>query len=503
MRTAIYIRVSTEEQAAEGFSIAAQKERLLAYTRSQDWSLAGIYTDEGISAKSISRPALQRLLTDVKSRKLDVVLVYRLDRLTRSVLDLYQLLQEFEKYDVRFKSCTEVYDTTTAIGRLFITLVAALAQWERENLGERVKLGMEQMARERKRPGGPPPYGYHLLHGELAPHPVEAKVVKLMFQHYVSGFTPGQIAESFNQKGYLGKHGGKWSGSTVTRLLRNPVYYGALRWNYAASGGKQKRADDWILAEDSHPAIIDQDTFDQVQARLKMRRKVHPRVLSSPFVFSGILYCARCQSEMRGKTASVRKSGKHYRHYYYLCKNRRLGLCRAPAIREDRLEAALLEQLAAFQPVLQSALDRKLQRLHASTAQEMDDHAQWKKRRQRWMEAYEAGIITLEELAAKQQQLNVMAERQTAKQHQLRIMAEQDAAKQQMDSISVSPFELGPMRDRSYPVTMEWSWLWEQASREERRQLAALLLERLEAETCPSIENCKNQTVALRIIAYR
>ncbi|MGF9826753.1 recombinase family protein, partial [Brevibacillus agri] len=132
MRTAVYMRVSTEDQAREGFSIPAQREKLLAYVHSQGWEVAAIYADEGISAKDTNRPALKRLLRDIREGNIDVVLVYRLDRLTRSVLDLYRLLQEFEKYDVRFKSCTEVYDTTTAIGRLFITLVAALAQWERE-----------------------------------------------------------------------------------------------------------------------------------------------------------------------------------------------------------------------------------------------------------------------------------------------------------------------------------------------------------------------------------
>src|SRR5689334_21852965 len=101
MRVGIYGRVSTEEQAKEGFSIAAQKEKLTAYVQSQDWKISDYYIDEGISAKDTDRPELQRLLKDIKEAKIDVVLVYKLDRLTRSVLDLYQLLQEFEQYNVK------------------------------------------------------------------------------------------------------------------------------------------------------------------------------------------------------------------------------------------------------------------------------------------------------------------------------------------------------------------------------------------------------------------
>ncbi|MCK9905999.1 recombinase family protein, partial [Frankia sp. Cpl3] len=156
-----------------------------------------------------------------------MVLVYRLDRLTRSVLDLYQLLEEFDRYDVKFRSCTEVYDTTTAIGRLFLTLVAALAQWERENLAERVKMGMGQMAREQKRPGGPPPFGYDLSEGQLRINPREAEIVKLIFTLYLSGTGMQRIASKLNEHGHRGKLGAAWNATTLSHLLQNHVYYGA------------------------------------------------------------------------------------------------------------------------------------------------------------------------------------------------------------------------------------------------------------------------------------
>lgn len=124
MKTAIYIRVSTEEQVREGYSISAQTQRLKAFCISQNWEVENLYIDEGISAKNMERPALQKMIKAIEQGKVECVLVYRLDRLTRSVFDLYKMLETFDNYDCKFKSATEVYDTTSAMGRMFITIVA-------------------------------------------------------------------------------------------------------------------------------------------------------------------------------------------------------------------------------------------------------------------------------------------------------------------------------------------------------------------------------------------
>ena len=165
MKTAIYVRVSTEEQAKEGYSISAQQQRLKDYVKSQDWNIYKIYIDEGFSAKNLDRPKMQELIKDCKKGLFDVILVYRLDRLVRSVSNLHELLQLFDKYNVKFKSATEMFDTTSAMGRFFITLVGAMSQWERENLAERVHMGMKRMVEEGKRAGGSAPCGGGCLDG--------------------------------------------------------------------------------------------------------------------------------------------------------------------------------------------------------------------------------------------------------------------------------------------------------------------------------------------------
>ncbi|WP_035299851.1 recombinase family protein [Brevibacillus thermoruber] len=484
MRTAVYVRVSTEEQAKEGFSVAAQRERLLAYIRSQGWTLADIYADEGESAKDTRRPALQRMLADVRQGRVDVVLVYRLDRLTRSVLDLYRLLSQFERHGVRFKSCTEVYDTTTAIGRLFITLVAALAQWERENLAERVKLGMEQMVRERKRPGGPPPYGYEWRDGRLAVHPTEGDAVRGMFRHFLAGWSPRQIAEWANHEGFRGKHGARWSAGAVTRLLKNPVYYGALRWNYAEGGQRLNRPEEWVIVERAHPAIVDASTFAAAQRRLSERRSHHPRVLSSPFIFSGLLYCTRCGSPMRGKTAHTNKpNGKRYTHHYYLCKNRQKGGCQAPAIREDRLAREVISHLLRYREELRAACREAVSSGAPPTEWEAAQALLQKcrQKRKRWEDAYAEGVITLAEYRAKLGELK-------------RAEREAQATGRQL------PPAGGP--DEWQEALADWSSIWEWATREERRQLADILLRRLEAEACPSASG-PGLAVRLTLLAFR
>lgn len=487
MRTAVYVRVSTDDQAREGFSIPAQREKLLSYIHSQSWELVDIYADEGVSAKDTNRPELTRLLADVRLGKMDVVLVYRLDRLTRSVLDLYQLLQEFEQYGVRFKSCTEVYDTTTAIGRLFITLVAALAQWERENLGERVKMGMGQMVRERKRPGGPPPFGYELVDGQLTVNPAEAEGVRLMFEQYARGESPRQIAETANHQGWRGKNGALWKASTVLRLLKNPVYYGALRWNYANAEQRQNPPDHWLVEEKTHPAIVDEACFLRVQKRMTARSSRHPRSLGSCFLFSGLLFCSRCGADMRGKTTRTKRTGaRPYIHHYYWCKNKLAGACSAPAIREDRLEQAIVKELLHYPVEAKLAATEAMTVLRSREADVDPDLIEQKRqqKRERWEQAYAEGLLSLPALREKLQEI------------------EQTKPNTNRVSLSPAPRPLLPLPgdDDWLERLANWEQLWSLATGEERKLLIDCLIKRVEAEMCPGE---KSRTICLRLISFQ
>ena len=142
LRCAIYIRVSTEEQAKGGYSLEAQEERLRFFARSQDWSVHKIFEDKGYSAKSLDRPAVKDLLCDAKLKRFDVILVYKLDRLSRKLKDLIEMVLKLNEYGVGIKSATESIDTTTPAGRLIFHQLGSFAQYERELISERTKFGM-------------------------------------------------------------------------------------------------------------------------------------------------------------------------------------------------------------------------------------------------------------------------------------------------------------------------------------------------------------------------
>lgn len=339
MKTAIYIRVSTEEQAKEGYSIKGQLKSLKAYCLSQTWEVEGIYADEGISAKDMERPELKRMMKDIEGGKIECVLVYRLDRLTRSVFDLYKILETFEKYDCKFKSATEVYDTTTAMGRMFITIVAALAQWERENMGERIAFGFAEKARQGKYPSNLEPIGYNLNREEskLYINEKEAITVRKVFDLYLSGLGSNRMIRYLNDNGYRSKRGSLWSSDTIFKVLGSPVHAGGTIWN-------------GVIKWDTHEPIVSKEDWEEVQRLRKERRTQSARSVSSPYIFSRMLECPNCGYNLVGTNSTYRRvDGDKTIYYYYICKKHKENQCSFNySISAKKVEGAFLRYLTAF-----------------------------------------------------------------------------------------------------------------------------------------------------------
>jgi site-specific DNA recombinase len=328
MAIGIYVRVSTQEQANEGYSIAAQKERLKAFCAAQGWEDYKFYVDEGVSAKDTDRPQLNQLLEHIKNGQISMILVYRLDRLTRSVRDLYTLLDALEKYNCTFKSATEMYDTSTAMGRMFIGLVALLAQWETENLSERIKMALEEKVSSGERVGNIP-YGFNLSPEEKLIKNEKSSVVLEIIEKVKNGMSANSIANYLNSV----NDDRDWHPMAVLRILKNPAIYGATKWN------------DKVF-EDTHEGLISKSEFIKLQQILDDRSLSPRRNVESTYLFQGVISCPYCDRPLSvNRYIKKGKDGEDYQGAVYRCQICRKEGRKTFTIGEHRFLEALYEYM--------------------------------------------------------------------------------------------------------------------------------------------------------------
>ena len=332
LKTGIYMRVSTEEQAKDGFSIHAQKEKLSKYASANDWEVIDYYIDDGISGKNLQdRPDVTRLINDVKLGKINNVLVYKLDRITRSVKDLINLIELFEKNDCCFNSVTEKLDTSNAVGRMFIKIIGIFAEFERENLAERVSFGYEQKTREGNytNTNGVNGYDYVVGKGTLTINEQEKNTIKNIYKEYLNGSSMLKIAKDLNKKNIPGKRGGKWGQSTIKSILTNPLYIGKIRYGVA-----KKLQPKSFCVSGKQETIIDENIFYHVQELIKMRREKNIKKRnSSDAFFVNVLRCSRCNSKFHSKIQIHNE--KKYITYY--CNNRQTEKCNISGISHNKV----------------------------------------------------------------------------------------------------------------------------------------------------------------------
>jgi site-specific DNA recombinase len=263
-RVAIYTRVSTEDQAKEGFSLDAQLEKLRAYCTARDWEIAGEYIDDGYSGRKTRRPAYATMMEKIDAW--DTLLVLKMDRIHRNSKNFMLMMEALNKKGKEFVSMMESLDTSTAMGRFVMDIIQRIAQLESEQIGERVYIGMEQKA---KINGGMLgfniPYGYDYINGKLHINPTEAASVKEIFSWYLSGKSIGAITKLLNDAKLPTKRGREWAKKTISTILKNPLYCGYLHWeNY--------------INKSDHECIITIQDFDKVQ-RILAEHGGHPTKL--------------------------------------------------------------------------------------------------------------------------------------------------------------------------------------------------------------------------------
>lgn len=259
MRAAIYARVSTEDQAREGYSIPAQLKRLHAYCKAKSWEVEGEYVDDGYSGRDIDRPAYQRMLQAKDGW--DVLLVLKMDRIHRNSRNFAQMMDSLGEWKKQFNSMQEKFDTTTAMGRFVMDTIQRIAQLESEQIGERVKVGMVQKAKQGSGYlGSGIPYGYSIIDRSLLVIEEEAETVQYIYRAYTYGRSLEEIARQLNGRGTPTKKKKVWRKQTVSRILRNPLYSGYVVW-------------DEMVFYLGHTALVTPQRFDQVQELMERRRR--------------------------------------------------------------------------------------------------------------------------------------------------------------------------------------------------------------------------------------
>jgi site-specific DNA recombinase len=341
-RCAIYTRKSTEYNLELAFnSLDAQREACEAYIKSQaheGWRLiAGRYDDGAFSGASLERPALQQLLADVRAGKIDIVLVYKVDRLTRSLADFAKLIELFDAHGVSFVSVTQSFNTSSSMGRLTLNVLLSFAQFERELIGERVRDKIAASKRKGLWVGGPVPLGYAAVDKKIVVVPVEAEAVRTIFARYLALGSIRALAEELDRQGIRSKRrrlsngrtvgGGRFGVGALAYLLKNRFYIGEVGYRGEVHPG-------------DHVPILDRDLFEAAQARLAAQAvQRRCRLRGSPAILSGRLF------DHRGNRMSPSHSNKGGVRYRYYVSQAGLQGKPPPARLVDRVPAAEIEAL--------------------------------------------------------------------------------------------------------------------------------------------------------------
>ena len=319
---AIYCRVSTEDQAREGYSLPEQQEKLKDLCKYRDYNIYGIYEDAGISAKDMEhRPEFQKMLEDVRNGKVNVIVAYKLDRLTRSVRDLEVLISELEKYECSLECALDDINTSTANGRFFVRMLTVLSQLEIERVSERTKFGMVGAIKDGHIPVRKT-LGFMRKDRKLIINPAESEIVERIFNLYYKGKSYQQIANIFNGEKVLNK---KWYDTTILKILSNPLYKGDFI--------SETRTGNPIFYENVVEPIISKKLWEECQEQTRKNTRNYTR--RNDYIFFQKIICPNCHKVMACKAPG----GSKKKYIYYQCNK-----CKT-YIREDKLVELLVDEI--------------------------------------------------------------------------------------------------------------------------------------------------------------
>lgn len=432
-RIAIYCRVSTVEQAEEGYSIVEQERLLTEWCSKMDYIVTKCYSDRGISGKAINnRPALKELLKDAEEKKFDMVLVWKINRISRKLTHVLEIAETLEMNNIAFKSYSEEFDNSTPAGKMQFQMMALVGEFERGTIAQNVKMGMIAKSKAGEWCGGQV-LGYDLVPLEkqqgakrtktvLTINEREAESVRFIFNEYANGKGYKAITNQLNKLGYKTKKGNNFSVGSIRDILTNPVYIGKIRYNVRQNWSEKRRRNinaNPIITDGIHKSIIDEKLWDKVQAILDSKKGKPSRIYDGEYPLTGILRCPKCGAGMViMRTTNTLKDGSKRRIAYYACgnwKNKGIAICNSNSIRVDKANEYVfskLSELLSNDKMVKTIVDnvnkeriRKVNPAKKDLSKIDNELEKLDKKRAKLFEAYEDEIITKEEFKLRKEEL--------------------------------------------------------------------------------------------------
>ena len=470
----LYPRVSTEDQFRNGHSLDEQKERMLKLCDYKNYEMYKVYEDAGISAKNMNRPAFQEMIQDIKDGKINKIIVYKLDRLTRSIKDLEEICTFLEENNCSLESMCEDINTSTANGKFFIRMLTILAQLEIERTSERTKFGMVGAVKKGHFVGRPP-IGYDKVDKKLVINDIESEVIRRIFDLYIKGIAANAITKLLNEEKALNR---KWIPTLVDRILSNEIYIGNYVHRKTVS---DEEAQKFVGVA---PAIIEEEVFNIAQIQKQKNLKNYKR--KQTYIFMQSIKCPKCGTIMGGCSS---KSHTGEKHCYYQCAN-----CKT-RVSEKKIEKQMINFLDdmldffllidnTYKPYLYQDTEKALKKCN-----KIIDELNTKEKRIK--SAFVDGIV--EEIELKDE-LDFIKNQRKITEEQIKDLTIKESTEDHKNEMRLiyNLKQLEQIKNKSYYVRK--NHLWDKLSKEQKQELIFKYIDNI------SIEVDKKKNVSIKKI---